>query len=940
MLTQLRPSANTAITPGYSTLVTLDDPDVMVLEREVFIDKQMIAIADLSQNAIVTAAETDTSSTPGYNMAFDAEHGWRLLSHFEVPQSRFEGGAFTIGTIDFGLLASVQNRNAYRASTDLSGVTLGTNQQANGFAVRQREIIDSGSFNDSLSADVSAFPAATMDFETSVQPLIRFAVSNQAIQPIDAVQVIFSLGNTKDFSSKSGLYRIFFTGPAGNASTDGAKQGLGQYHVTLFGSGKAVLHERLQNGGAYVWVKRYEFSWNAGTADQFHRFVIYSDTVKDADGNFIGSKIMFSSSSFGGSGTVPLLEAITNTAIQSIPGGPSLQVYKVPNPTKYQPQPEKLRIEERRDIRSVWSCSLRRYYRHGSLRTKIFDIGYQLGNTQPMYIEWYGNKPDDTNLTIRCFDAETGTELTGMGDDVVYNDFGVKGFDPTSGRTSDTADRKYTRTKYYAVFEFTSTDGTYTPVIRGVKCRRKSIINQTAPTPVTLPVVQAITTTGQDSDPSHETAYVECADLKNELSILQTRSGMPMKIQITYGYTTDNPPQPLRSTIFNGYVVSAKRKIRGTSTKRDGSAAVFPAANWATYQIRATGEWQRLLEAKTSQLYNFAVDPSIGDKPTPYKITDIIRKLIRDAGYKDENIIVPDIDLRLFVTGDKTEFSTIEPMTPIFNVVLTLALSYLGAWIDWDGNATGAPSGSNPTKMGAWRLHLPPKPTFKNLAHFKHKPLMPVGATGLRLPLSLKTQRIDGGMGGTQPVKTVWVRKGSVVSTVVPPEANAVIVSGTGNVSQNGLIAVQSETSVNLTTVLRNFEAAKFFEGQPSGPNPSSPDYTNGRPVWFVYNDSFVQTQAQADFFARRFYDLSCHAQKRISFESPLILVTDILDTYQRNPRPLKYGDPVLYEGAQFIVASVNIDINGGGGSRKVMAAYEIFSPADLTSWTTAGGID
>ena len=161
----------------------------------------------------------------------------------------------------------------------------------------------------------------------------------------------------------------------------------------------------------------------------------------------------------------------------------------------------------------------------------------------------------------------------------------------------------------------------------------------------------------------------------------------------------------------------------------------------------------------------------------------------------------------------------------------------------------------------------------------------------------------------------------------------AVMVTGTG--LSGGLLSKSSSNDGDnkLQQVALNYASAKFFTGQPTGPDTASPDYTNGRPIWIYIGDPSFQSQQAVDFYCRRVYDLACHAQKRLDFEAALLLVTDVNDAYQRQPRPLKYGDPVYYQGVAFFVGSCSIDYNArGGGSRKMMAAYELFSPAEMTT--------
>lgn len=910
------------MTPGRRTVVTLDPVDVFLLEKGIFVEKTMSEIANPDENNQHTKTPTGTLATPGYNVCFQQEHGWCLQSQLEAGEAGTETTGFDDAAVPLSLAPTVFSRPGYRASTDLPGVTLGSGQRTSGFNFYQREIAAGGTFNDELSADKSSFPPASMPDE-EIQPLLRIAVSTDPIFPDDAIHYTFRAPMMDPLGERGALSRIYFTGPAGNLKSDGAAQGTGQYHVTFLGTGRAILHERLDTGSGFTWKKRCEFKWHtfAGVSGNLQSILIYSNSIRFSDGTFAGSKIVIKSADMGGGRTSgDLVKAFIGTAMLTMTG--SEFVYNVPNSTKYQPQPEKLRIDDRIDVRSMWKVDRKRYYRSGSIKGHIFDVGVQASAAVPMFIEWFGNKPSGCSVNVRCFDAETGTELTASGPELSEQDYGYKGFNPVSGRTNDTSTEKYTRTKYYAVIELSSSDGSDTPVIRKVRANREARITSNGNEGAEIGIVQKISVTGQDSDASHESALIQISDVKDEHATLRTRAGIPVRIEIAYDPEDDTK----RSTIFSGYVAQASKQTRGGANGND-----FPADRWSSYNIRCTGEWQRLMESKLGTGLIFENDAKIiGGKP--WKVTEGITRLLQEAGYEDDNIIVPDLEIRFFRSQDSNQSLMLEALTEIYPAVSTFAFQYLGGWIEWDANASRS---ATPTKMGAWRLHLPPKANsegvFKYLAHFKYKPSLIAGMT---MPYSLNAQQVETGL-DDQPIKTVWIRKGTLNSYVVPPEGNAVIVTGIGKPPKGSVL---SAGDVKLIAELRNYDAAKFFDGQPSGPNPTHPDYTNGRPNFIYYSDPFLQTEEAVKFLARRIYDTACHAQKRITFEAPLLLVTDVADEFQRRPRPLKYGDPVLFEGQKFFVSNVSIDYSEGG-SKSMMAVYELFQPSNIGSWKTAGSM-
>lgn len=914
-------STTAGITPGRRTIVTLDPVDVFLLEKGIFVERTMTEIANPDENNQHTKTTTGTLTTPGYNVCFQNEHGWVLKSQFEAGEAGMETSGFDDSEVPLNLATSIFARPMYRASTDLTGVSLGSGQRSSGYNVYQREVSASGTFNDELSADKSSFPPATMTNE-EIQPLLRIAVSDDPLLPTDQVIYQFRAPDMDVLGERGALARVYFTGPAGNLKSDGTAQGMGQYHVTLLGTGRAILHERTDTGSGYAWVKRAEFHWHGAgrVSGHFHHLLIYSNSVQNVDGTFTGSKIMFKSADMGGGRTAgDSIEALRSIAEYTLKS-PDF-VYSVPNPKAYQPQPEKLRIDDRIDVRSLWRVNKKRYYRSGSVKSFTFDVASQPSNVQPIFIEWFGNKPSGTTITVRCFDAETGTELTALGASGEWSDYGYKGFDPTSGRTADTGTTRFTRSKYYAVFELGSTAGTKTPVLRRIRATRPPVSTNNESTGTELSTVQRISVSGQDSDATHESALVQLSDIKDEHVTLKNRAGIPIRIEVGY----DPADETKKSTIFSGYVAQASKQTKGSANGMD-----FPAERWSTYTLRCMGEWQRLMESKVGRGICFDADPSTTDSRQAWPVTGAIEYLLKDAGYESDNIIIPESPIRFFTSGDDNKSLFIESMTEIYPLIATFAFQYLGGWVEWDSNASRSAS---PIKMGAWRLHLPPKANaegeFKYLAHFKYKPSL---ITGMTLSHSLAAQKEDTGI-DSQPIKNVWIRKGTLNSYVVPPEGNAVYVSGVGKPPEGALSKGGGDTL--LPCVIHNYDAAKFTDDQPSGPNPTHPDYTNGRPNWIYYSDPSLRTQEAVNFLARRIYDVACHSQKRISFEAPLLLVTDVTDEFQRRPRPLRYGDPVLFEGEKFFVSSVSIDYSEGG-SKAMMAVYELFQPSNVLSSTAS----
>ncbi|MBI1332696.1 MAG: hypothetical protein GC165_07430 [Armatimonadetes bacterium] len=916
------------ITPDRTTVVTLDAPDVFVKEPSIFIELAHDKIASMPSHNYFGANFLDVLSNVASNISFLPGKGWQIASQAQVGDRGVEYSSWGSAAIELAsLYITIQARKTYRSNNDLPGVSTGTNQASTGRIRYQMEVAAGDSFDVGLDADEAAFPPPGIN---SVQPLRRRAVSANDLFPTDTI--IYSL-EAKGVDKMSAISRIYFTNVPGSTETDGTKRGTGQYALTLFGNGFALLHERLLDPatGTYSWTNRFKFDFfiEPFPFGIHHTFVIWSDAVY-ADGVYAGSKIIFQCLNTGAN--TDWANWQTKTEIDPT-NNARFPTYWVPNAGAYEAMPEKFRLDERIDVRSLWFVERPMYYSSAFLITHVVDVGYPISSTNSLVVEWFGDKPEGTDVTITCYDAETNTELNPTFPQTNYSSYGYRTFDPTNGRVADTSSKKYTRRKYYAIIYLTSSDNLKTPTISRVRFYRAPVLSQTTTTPFELSTVNSISLTGQDSDPTHETGLIQCTDFKGELSTLDTRSGMAIKVEVKYDPADDTKV----SSLFNGYVVQANRTIKGGTTGAD-----WPVDNWSQYSITCTGEWQRLMQATASQRWDFTIDASTtsDSKRLPWKITDIIRILLGDS-YLDENIIIPEpaYPVRLFGPSNDTQLLVVEMFTPIYPVIAKLAMLYLGGWLVWDGNASNATG--TPYKMGAWRLLVPPRPVdgaWVNLAHFKSTPSL-ASSTGVRLRMGLPYQEVETGIGG-QEIQTCWIQKGSYLSYVVPPEANAVWVSGTGVNASTVPLAIAFQ---ELQQVAMQFKAAEFYPDQPITPDPTNPVYTNGRPVWIYYGDNELWSQEAVNFYTRRIFDLACQAQQRVKFTAPMLLITDKADTdagYQRQPRPLRYGDPVLINGVQHIIANVNPDWTATrGGTRNMLANYEAFLPTDLDHWKTGGTI-
>ena len=907
----------TAITSGRRTVVTIDE-SLSTLSGGINQDLRMERIGDASLNG------RDLGAAPakeGYRVAFKAGMGWRLLSSIEKRSVAQETSAFDAGELAPGSgLQSHPNLLAFDTVGPAGGGIPSGNLRKGGKAF-QRQIPAGGSYTDELSADKDSYPPPTDDGETI--PLIRIASSSADYTRLSGFSFVFQIPVVNLSVVRRGtLCRLYFPGTAGSVVGD-PSPGTGRYVLSFSDDGTAGLRERLASG---AWRFRAQMRWAGGGAVPSGFFRVDVETSESGD----GARLLFGFGPDSGQDLAGILADVLQAA-----RAPSLETvtYPVPNPGVNASQPTRLRIDERGDVRGVMALRLRRHYTQGSLRSHILDAGTVVGTpfAGPVYVNWDGDRPSGCAVTPELYDAETGQKLNPTSDGGSYASWGYQGFDAPNGPTGTNTGRKL-----FVRLLLSTSNPAVSPTIRAVRVyRRESPVAVRVGDDVNPDYVASVSVMGADADPSHASARLVLPDPRNRLDLLRTRAQMPARVDVRY-----DPADPSKvSTIASGYVALAKRKVRGSS-RRAGMAK----AGWATYDVRMAGEWQRLWESKTTKSWEFGNGGDDQGGTSLFKITTIVRRLLGDAGYPEECIDVPDLPIRLFAAGDQSQGMRLEPLSEIGPFLVDLVRDYLGGWLVWDPNATNLAAGTEPLRMGCWRLRFAPRPTGADGA-IEHYPLAVIGlgpysgglggtfdpAPGSRMPYGVRSLPKVAYKG--RQIPRSWFRKGSYEAYIVPAEGNVVTVTGSGVA---GVLSDAAHSASSLTAQIIN----PFSHPRSKLYDRSHPDGLGGRVVEIYHGDPAIGTQAHANFVCRRIYDACAHAQVRVTGECPLILVTDPRDGLQRRPRPLMFGDCVLVDGrapdgsfawVPMYVAAPMIDYDTArGGDRVQMGVLELFSPYDV----------
>lgn len=762
---------------------------------------------------------------------------------------------------DYNAVPAVKERPRFRKSTEL-GVVYPSLVMTSGDHYLRREVPADGSFNDSFDGHVAAYGRPSYLFGTDAG-MKRTLISKRLTQVDGGLVARFQIGGTQ-LHAPDVPYAIYFGGMV--------IPGHGTFCLAFHGDGNCRLLERRD---AADWVLVSEWRWcpAANVCNRSHQMIILP--ARRPTGELF---LSFRASEPGD--RTGQLASLTNTYVtraQSplehvVPLGKRWLVDGRPVTRASVTGVGPVVHDERADQLVHHQTSFSRYPAFGSLLVDYpIGLDFFVGKGQNFRLTCESTTPGGATLTGRVYDSETFTELTlvSRGPDYAV-------YQPNHGMRA-----------LHVEYEFgTDAYGTVTPLLWSYKISRDGLYDITSTTEVIVKG-RHYSISGPEADPTHETARVEIKDLTNSASILATRGFIHTIVDTQY----DPDDATKKSVLFEGVTTRVEALKKGTAGR------TFPDPNWRDFDTSFAGIW-----AKLNQTINFAQlkydqDPNpaswgANNEKPPWKVTDLCRVLLQSAGFPLSMLDVPDSPIRFFPTPGSDERLILEPMIRIGDFVVNTLKNYLGWFLIWDGNATGAGA----PLRGMLRARRPSTSPYTNLARFQT-----AGASGklVHRPESYGTTNYT----GTNPL--AFIRKGTFRTWVKPPEANMVIVmSLAGDLPGNDGKARLSNWAANAKSYNwgRNADGSVYESA-----DPSDPDYL-GYMVPLIIMDPSLGSQEAVDWHVRRYYDFTCHAIKMCSFEAPLLLVNDASDSYQVAPRPLRYYDPVLINGAQFLVRNCNPD--------------------------------
>ncbi len=704
-----------------------------------------------------------------------------------------EGQDTHLGSADVNLAPGVTAYPSWRKPDDLPGMGAGANIISTGAPAFQKRVPAGGSWADAgLTADASALPPPP---SPAYNPLPTDRVlSGKVTYPANCP---FLLTDVLAASAAGVKSRFYFGG-----ATDTRPYGTsgGHWCLEFRADGQAVLYERDQE--VAEWKPEGEFRWTKpeGGGNGQGLIGVQQGTILVPYGrNRLG--IVSLHESPVATGGAPFLGAMANlgAAATAMRLAPRVHLFKHVSSGKTDHSHAAamtgagtVRYDRARDDRAPFSIARLSYPETGYLYDAPFLIktpSVPLLTVIKVRVDAY--LPEGTSITPTVYDAETGTALpTGSG-----------------GWLTAVAGRR----KYFVAFEFQSDDAReQTPVLWGYTVTvAGSFVTQNRD-PLLTPL-HRLRVEGPDVTPDHELGEADLQDPTDSMALLRLRD------QIRSTLTVYRPSTgAILSHLMEGQTLQTPAKRRGVP------GVTYPDPDWHDYHIRMTGLWPRLEEQyHTDAPYSFASSydsphPQQGGTESgyePWRVTDIIRWCLNNAGVHDDEIDLPDLTMRLWPSATMSaEDYSIWPGTSYGRFALNLARDMLGMILLRDPNA-----GSR----GMWRLVSNPSSTSTNF-------LATIWVDAP--PYPSRVVNAEGAYGAN----TYFVREGSWNTYPRAPEASSVVVYG---MRQGG---TEDGARLLLSAPLTN----------PGWNDPLSPHYLGRTKVVARGVDPFLSTQEAVNWVA------------------------------------------------------------------------------------------
>ncbi len=819
--------------------------------------------------------------------------GWTLEEVVRVVSEKREiqAGQSAIMTVSGGMLQVAdghEEADTYRRHTG-TGITYRGGAATTGDPYVQKHVPAGSSFDDRLSADQTAFPGPSDSADAT--DVDRVARTVQDSTERDAWQFNLEFPAARHAAPRTIARFHFVSYPA---SSPQGHIGSGRYCIEVRSDGILRLYEK-QVSPTTDWILIRGLRLDSPQAYRGKVMSINVRSIPPSGKRYDGGAIEITTES--GSPTVRN-RGITSKGFDR-PSQTDRVVHRIPrwNEEVQKPEPAPARVDIRRDQRPRFQIIKHYYPTTGKVRGAVFGLTfYPEGTTPVLEVRASGDLPSGTAMVPKLYNAADDTELT-----LVDSGTGWRQYQTV-------ADQRY----YYPEVELTS-NATDSPIVRDLQALRDPVTVVNSPgdfspqNPATSGVafrsgVLDVKLRGAQQDPSTESGYMLIEDVTGENPRLNTRGDLNFAL----GTKWDPLDDTRIAYLMRGRIISPEGYRKGADTGKYGGE------NWTAYRCNLVGNWHRLSVAQAPVRFNWhgpdgSATPDENGIYPPFKATDAVRTMLQWAGFPPSMINVPDKELRLW-PDDKAELY-IEPLQPLGDYINKIVREYLGMRLVFDPNAGD---------FGKWRVLEAPTAPYTNLASFQ--------ADGPGAGKAVHNTNSYGEIATGRP-KTFYQR-GTLRKRVEPPEGNLLIVSGKG-----GVIDGNNEEVLRLTQIIFNPRSFNFYNLAPAHahyPDADHPDYL-GYVKRIVITDAGLTTPEAVNWFARRVADLALLGIKTLSFTAPLVLVHDEDDEELTTPspiryRPLRFYDPVLVDGVQFLVRRVSPAFTK---DHVMLAEYEVEAPRE-----------
>ena len=919
---------NVPSTPNRKTRLRFDTPDQVLLS----------SVA----GGIVTfdkASQQQRSSSIGCKLIPNI--GWQLApqqtdlsavhelysSQVQILKSTTDGGTLQVAS-------GVKSKNGWRWPTELVGTAPVSGDVATSSDYVLYRTAPSGTLlkNVNLNADQASYPDVVANDLTYNQPLCR-VVADTVMQDGTKPFMFRFTTPSSYLGTPDILYILYFAGPASYPALGGGllnnRIGTGNFGLVIRGNGTYDLYEKFNvvSTSDTVWVNVHsgQYQSTGQVTNTVHRMLIFPYTPKTSvrSGAAGGIAFLMTSGDAAGSRTQSLVQYFKGTT------DPGTDLYEAAFKGKIGTNPPTtthtaIRLSQRQDLRSEFQLSMLSYTTRGLVVVDPFIVPTCINPSQNFIVQVFGVFPSGSSVTASLFDATKYAQ----GDPSILSNTGIV----ATSTSSFAAGLQFTFNPYvtsnigsnsYYIRLVLNGTTTVTPTITQVRYIVNGIISNSSNSEFDINYPASLTEvniSGPGSDPSHETASTTVADLGAQYKTLGIRGEFPVIIDTEYSGVdwTNSSNNGKQSVLFDGYSIQEPSHRVGSDMPQgigNSTKAQFPAPNWSTFKGNMLGKWKRLNEVVAPFNWDFAIDPTASTINTPPFAVDVIAELLSWAGMPSHMIdIGPGTQssstvypIRLFPKG-QDEGIILTAGANIFEFIRGIARDYLGSALIWNANATADTSwsGDYTAIQGCWQL-IKPTPIagpYNTLVNFTTTSGSGIGSAFAVNCLEAYPSTTGNAVNGSQIVQTCPIFKDTLDTYVVPPEANRVVVTGTGELN-NGYQKVADQLTCFIVNA-NSYNINNIYSGSTLTALASGSDWIGRERTEYYVDTIGINTPQAAQWVNRRIFDLTAHAIRFVNFVAPLVLVQDLSDHALKRPRPLRFYDAITIDGQPYLIRNVS----------------------------------